>query len=187
MDFLFTLLPSSLVSELGTFLTIVTLLFYIAETFFGYRMIRSWISILGFLFGALGGFYLANLLFGQTGYAIAGALIGGILLSALSFKVYLVGVFLIAAYGVFQIGMTLLPLGAEFLTLASAILGLLAGYIAVKNMRPAIIIITALHGGLMAAGKLSLFMTIPAGLSVSAFGVALAIAGILVQSLTSKK
>ena len=187
MDFLFSLLPSEVTSGVSILVTFLTLLFYVAETFFGYRMIRSWISVLGFLLGVLGGFYLADIIFDQTGYAIAGALIGGILLSALSYKVYLVGVFLIAAYGVFQIGTTLLPLEAELLYIASAFLGLLAGYVAVKKMKPAIIVITALQGGIMAASKLPLLMSLPAGMTVSTFGIVLGIAGILVQFLTSKK
>ena len=187
MDFLFSFLPSELVSSLSLLLTLLTLLFYIAETFGGYRMIRSWISVLGFLFGALGGFYLTDIIFHHTGYAFVGAFIGGILLSALSYKIYLAGVFLLAAYSVFQIGTTLLPLESEILYIVSALLGLLSGYIAVKKMKPAIIVITALHGGIMAASKLSFFVTLPAGISASALGIALGIAGILVQALTSKK
>ena len=187
MDILFTLLPGDLVSELGIFLTLITLIFYIVECFFGYCLIRSWISILGFLFGAIGGFHLTVLLFHKTAYAIAGAIIGGLLLSALSYKVYLVGIFLIAAYSIFQIGITLLPLESVLLYLVSGISGILAGNLAVKNMRPAIILITAFHGGIMAATLLPEFVALPANTSPFICSLILAIVGIIVQFLSSKK
>lgn len=187
MDFLFTLLPGDLVSELDIFLTLITLTFYIVECFGGYRLIRSWISVLGFLVGALGGFHVIALLFPQKGYAIIGAIIGGVLLSALSYKVYLVGVFLIAAYSVFQIGITLLPLESILLYLASGVLGVLAGYLATKNMRPAIVFITAFHGGIMSANLLPNFVALPAETTTLTFGLFLGVAGVIVQFLTSKK
>ena len=187
MDILFTLLPKDLVSELGIFLTLITLIFYIGECFFGYRLMRSWISILGFLFGAIGGFHLTALLFHKTGYAIAGTIIGGVLLSALSYKIYLVGIFLIAAYSIFQIGVTLLPLESVLLYLVSGISGILAGNLAVKNMRPAIILITAFHGGIMSATLLPEFVALPAEATTLICGLILTIAGIIVQFLTSKK
>lgn len=187
MDILFTLLPGDLVSELGLFLTFITLIFYLGECFLGYRLMRSWISILGFLFGAIGGFHMTVLLFHKTGYAIAGAIIGGVLLSALSYKVYLVGIFLIAAYSIFQIGITLLPLESVLLFLVSGILGILAGNLAVKNMRPAIILITAFHGGIMASHLLPNFVSLPAETTILTCGLFLGIAGVLIQFLTSKK
>ena len=187
MDILFTLLPGDLVSKLGIFLTLITLIFYIGECFFGYRLIRSWISILGFLFGAIGGYHLTVLLFHQTGYAIAGAIIGGILLSALSYKVYLVGIFFIASYSIFQIGITLLPLESLLLFLVSGILGILAGNLAVKNMRPAIILITAFHGGIMVSRLLPEFVALPAKATTLTCGIILSIAGIIVQFMTGKK
>ena len=187
MDFLISLLPAELSSELGIFLSLLTLIFYVVESFFGYRLIRSWISVLGFLFGIIGGYHIGSLLFDQTGYIIITAVIGGILLSALSYKIYLIGVFLIAGYGVFQLGMTLLPLEDILLYGCSIILGLAAGYLATHYMRPAIIAITAFHGGVMAANQLPAFVTLPEGWSVITFGLAISIAGFVIQFLTSKK
>ena len=187
MDFLFSFLPSAFSSELGTFLTLISLIFYLAECFSGYRLIRSWISILGFLIGATAGFHLVTLFLDQTGYAILGAIICGILLSALSYKLYLTGVFLIAAYGVFQIATTLLPLEAEILYLVSGVLGILAGYLAVKNMRPAVIVITGFHGGIMAASLFPFFFALPSGMTSLTVGLILGTAGTLIQFLTSKK
>jgi len=187
MDFLFSLLPGELTSQLGIIFTMLTLLFYFAECFFGYRMIRSWISILGFLLGAIGSFNLCTLFFDQTGYILAGSIIGGLLLCGLSYKVYLAGVFLIAAYNVFQIGLTLLPLESLLLPLVSAALGILAGYIAVKNMRPAIIAVTAFHGGIMAAGSLPFFLALPTEGSLVTYGLIIGILGTVFQFFNSKK
>ena len=187
MDFLITLLPSDLASDLGILLTILTAVFYIAECFFGYRFIRSWISILGFIFGAIGGFHLSGLIFDQTLYILIGALIGGAVLSALSYKVYLAGIFVIAAYSVFQLGTTLLPLEGVLLYLLSILLGVLAGNLAVKYMRPAIIGITAFHGGIMASNMLLTILPLPEGLTTLTCGLILSIAGILVQFITSSK
>ena len=187
MDFLLSLLPAELLSELGIFLTLLTLVFYFAESFSGYRLIRSWISILGFLFGAIGSHRLGTILFDQSGYAILAAIIGGIFLSTLSYKVYLVGVFLIAAYGAAQVGLLLLPLEGGLLYAAAIFLGLAAGYLAVKYMRPAIIAITAYHGGIMAASQLPFFIALPAGWSTLTCGLVIGTAGLVIQFLTGKK
>lgn len=186
MDLLFSLLPQELSSELGVFLTILTLLFYLGESLSGYKLIRSWISIIGFLIGAAVGFHLMPIFFEQHGYVLLGAILCGILLSILAYKIYLVGVFLIAGFGVCQIAMSCLPLTAELLFAASILLGLLAAYLAVKYMRPAIILITGFHGGIMAASLLPQFISLPAGWTPLAFGLAIGVIGIVIQFITTK-
>ncbi len=187
MDFLFHLLPPELSLQFSTIISFITLIFYLVECFSGYRLIRSWISLLGFLLGVIGGFKLCTIFFDQTSYAVLGAIILGTLLSALSYKVYLAGIFCIAAYNVFQICLTILPLEAEFLYLSSLLLGLFAGYLGGKYMRPAIIIITAFHGGIMAADLLSLFLTLPAQLTTLTCGLFIGTIGSVFQFLRSKK
>lgn len=187
MDLLLSFLPQEVAAKAGLFFTFLSLIFYFAEALFGYRLIRSWISALGFLFGAVIGFRITEALTGKTSYAVAGALIGGLLLSLLSYRVYLVGVFLIAAYGVYQIAQALLPLTGIVLTVVSVLLGLAAAYLAVKYMRPAIIAITAFHGGIMAGKCLPLFFSLPSGQSALTIGLILGLAGMLVQFVTSRK
>lgn len=187
MDLLITLLPSDVTAKAGLFLTFLTLLFYVAESFLGYRLIRSWISVLGFAFGVVLGYRLIHVFTDQSLYLLLGAILCGVLLSVLSYRVYLVGVFLVAAYGVFQIAQTLLPMDGSLLTLAAILLGLAAGYLAVKFMRPAIIIITAFHGGVMARRYLPLFISLPAGCNALLAGLILGLIGMIVQFLTSKK
>lgn len=187
MDLLVALLPSDVAAKAGLLLTFLTLLFYVAESFLGYRLIRSWISVLGFAFGVVLGYRLIHLFTDQALYAFLGAILCGVLLSVLSYRVYLVGVFLIAAYGIFQVAQTLLPQNGRLLTLAALLLGLAAGYLAVKFMRPAIIIITAFHGGVMAGRYLPLFISLPAGCNALFVGFVLGAIGMVVQFLTSKK
>lgn len=186
MDFLLSLLPQEFSTEASLILTFLTLVIYFVESFLGYKLIRSWISVLGFLIGAVTGFSVVKMITDQIGYAVLGAVICGIVLAVLSYRVYLIGVFLIAAFGVFQIAYTFLPLQTEILTIASAILGLAAAYLAVKYMRPAIIAITAFHGGIMAGRYLPLFLTLPAGINALTLGLILGAAGTLVQFLTTK-
>lgn len=187
MDFLLSLLPTDLASELGILLTLLTLIFYFAESFFGYRLIRSWISILGFIFGTFGGFQLVSLFTEDTGIVFLCAIILGFVLSALSYKVYLIGVFLIAAYGIFQISLILLPLDGFLLYAVSIVLGLAAGYLAKKYMRPAIIAITAFHGAVMAASQLPLIISLPEGWTTLTCGLAIGTVGMIVQFITSKE
>lgn len=187
MDFLLSFLPQELSSGLATFLALLTLLFYVAESLSGYKLIRSWISILGFLIGAFVGFRLLSMFVDQVGYVLLGAILCGVLLSILSYRIYLVGVFLIAGFGVFQIGMACLPLKGGFLLIVSVLLGFIAAYLAIKFMRPAIILITAFHGGIMAATLLPQFIALPDGWTTLTFGLVIGAVGTAIQFLTTKK
>jgi len=54
-------------------------------------------------------------------------------------------------------------------------------------MRPAIIAITAFHGGIMIASHLPVFIALPAGWTVFTGGLILGTAGALIQFFTSRK
>lgn len=47
MDFLLSLLPQEFSTEASLILTFLTLVIYFVESFLGYKLIRSWISVLG--------------------------------------------------------------------------------------------------------------------------------------------
>ncbi len=186
MDTILSFLPQELSAGTGLLLTILILAFYLAECFLGYKFIRSWISAAGFFLGAIAGFQVINRITGHAGYGVLAALLCGILLSVLAYRVYLIGVFIIAALGIYQISMTFLPLNGDMLYIASAIIGLIAAYLAIKYMRPAIICITAFHGGTMAATMIPLFIALPVGVTPLMLGIGLGAAGTAVQFLTTK-
>lgn len=187
MDLLLNLLPQGLTGGDGLLMTALTLIFYLVECGLGYKITRSSISVIGFLFGAVIGFKLVYAFSGNAGYALIGAIAVAILLSLLAYKVYLIGVFLVAAYGIFQISTTYLPLENELLLIISSVLAVIAGYLATKYMRTAIIGITAFHGGMMASTLIPRFFALPAGFTAFTLGLAVSAIGLIIQFFTSKK
>lgn len=176
----------SMAAEFSNLILIIGCILAVIECFWGFKIIRSVISIIGFIIGAFCGYSIVLSITATVGYALIGALLVGILVSVLSYKVYLAGVFAIAAYGIFSVSLTYLPLEIPLLYIAAALLGLLAGYLAIHYMRPAVIVITALHGGLTAVTALPLISSIPKN-NLFYIGLGLAAAGAVIQFLTTKK
>lgn len=187
MDILLSFLPQEFFSSTGMLISALTLIFYLAESFLGYKLTRSSISLIGFLFGAVIGFQLVYGVTGHSGYALVGAIACAVICSVFAYKVSLVGIFLVAAFGVFHLSLTYLPLEGESLLLVSLVLAVVAAYLATKYMRPAIIIITAFHGGMMAATLLPSFIAIPADLTSFTLGITVSALGAAAQFLTTKK
>lgn len=175
-------------SDLTNIAFIVSLVISLIQCFFGYKIIRSWIGILGFILGAAGGYGIVHYITADTSYALIGGIIGGLLLAVLAYKVYLAGVFLIAGIGTYGLCTTQLTLNipAPYLQILSLILAVIVAVLAVKYMRPAIIIITAFLASFSVVNTLPAFITFDQTMAVPA-AVGLGLAGSLVQFLTTKK
>lgn len=135
---------------------IVSILIGIAFCFFGYRIFRILLAILGFLGGALAGVAAAQAIMlaqetagNPTLYLILGGVIGGIIGAVLLYFLYIVGIFLLgASLGAILAAaiVRLLTNDQTALTVAVIGLGLLGGILAIVLQRVLIIIATSFSG-----------------------------------------
>jgi hypothetical protein len=154
--------------------------------FFGYKLLKLWIGLTGFLIGAIAGYGITWYFTENVAYSLIATLIGAILVAFLSYKIYLLGVFLLAGVGVYFLCTSYLPLTGALLPIASAAIGLIVAILAVHYMRPAIIVITGLQNGLLAVGALfHLVPTLDQAL-ILPLGVGLGMIGAAFQFLTTK-
>lgn len=184
-----------LAEKIETYATIFLLfevIFGALNCFFGYKLLKVWMAVCGFIIGATGGFLIAarflterNIVFGITAAA-------GIVGSVLAYQIYLVGVFFlgwmmsVAAVIAF---VRSLPIGDKeklVVIAAGALLGLIVGVLIVKFARPSIILVTGISGGISTAtAAFSLLKLEQPVLVVTGAGILLAIVGIMVQFLTT--
>ena len=185
----------NLAEKIETYATILLLfevIFGALNCFFGYRLLKVWMAVCGFMIGAAAGFLIAarflterNIVFGITAAA-------GIVGSVLAYQIYLVGVFFlgwmmsVAAVIAF---VRSLPIGDKeklVVIAAGVLLGLIVGVLIVKFARPSIILLTGISGGISTAtAAFSLLKLEQPVLVVTGAGIFLAIVGILVQFLTT--
>lgn len=146
----------------------MTILIALATCFFGYRLLKFWVSVAGALvFGALGaclGGWLGGLLNGGAALATALMWVLAILLAVLggilAFKLYKVGVFLYCFVCGFSVGaLVAILLGApDKWWLVSLILGLAAGVVGVLMTKHIVILSTSLSGGFSAGSAIGLLI-----------------------------
>lgn len=127
----------------------------LANCFFGYRLQKLWIALGCFAVGATLGGGLGTLFFKENPMAwAAAALVLGLVLAVLSFRLYLSGVFLLC----FALGCIITLPFAKFYggwgVLVCVAAGVVLGILGTKFVRPVLIVATALGGGVSAARAL---------------------------------
>ncbi|NMF07117.1 hypothetical protein ACUH7Y_19300 [Clostridium beijerinckii] len=166
--------------EISVGIAAIAFLFNTIQCFFGYKLAKLWISISGvLLFGLIGfGIGVAS---GSKDGAIVWALVFAIIGAFIAFKLYRIGVFILAFIGGLILGILLfnaISLGV--------ILGVILGVLSLILMKPVIIISTAVPAGMMAGKSLVIiFGSNNKGLGIT-LGIIYAIAGIAVQWITNK-
>lgn len=176
---------------LSTIILILSIVFSLVACFFGYKLLKIWTILIGFVLGlVIGGvltyyFSKQNLLL-----TIIIALIVGIVLGILAFALYKVGVFILAAYEgyliVTNVISALWPSGSHIIvTIIAVIIAIAVGILAVRFIRPVIIIETALSGGASIASLLIQHQIFQNPLIPLGIFVVIAVAGIITQFSTT--
>lgn len=146
-------------SELYPWISAGAIAWGLLDCFFGYRVFKITLAVLGGVSGALGGHLLAESLHwgvgGQIGALIAGGLLGG----SLAFLLYVAAIFVAG----FLFGATLaILILANFnhmvALLSGCVLGLIGGFAAVKLQEVLMKLSTALLGAFRAILALSFFI-----------------------------
>ena len=160
----------------------VVLVFGIMNCVLGYRLLRFWMMIFGFLIGAgIGLFAIHQIGFGEKMYYAVGMIGVGLVLAILSFAVFKAGIFIMGA----GIGLTITVYIIHPTTSFSFFICLLAGVglgmLALRYEREVIIVGTSILGGILsgfATAKLTNMEEIPFGII---FSIGFALVGMLIQ------
>lgn len=165
----------------------MVLVFGIMNCVLGYRLLRFWMMIFGFLIGAgIGLFAVYQIGFGEKLYYAVGMIGMGLILAILSFAVFKAGIFIMGA----GIGLTLTVYIIHPTTSFSFFICLLAGVglgmLALRYEREVIIVGTSILGGILsgfATAKLANMEEIPFGII---FSVGFSLVGMLIQFAINK-
>lgn len=173
-------------ANVGTIGLAISLLMSLASCFLGYKLMKIWIAVAGFVLGfVLGDAVCAFLKVESFGvFFLIGAVVG-IALAILSFKLYKAGVFLLGA--VLGGGITLLVLGTAtwWYILAIIFAGIAIGALAVVAAKPVVILSSSISGGLSALQSAGALFALSA-LTGNASAIILW-GGVAVQFMTNKK
>lgn len=174
------------------FLLVITLL----GCFFGYKLSRLFMSLTGFLTGIVLGNVISSHFLHTQGTATALVLIlCGALVAALSFYIYRIGIFILCFGLAFAAGSSFFPFTGDLQFFLCILTGLVTGVLAVKFMRPVIILSSAIVCGSCASGLLPSadkylgLHILPSMSTLGTFGLCfiLCVLGILFQFFTTKE
>lgn len=144
--------------ELYPWLSAGALAWGILDCFFGYRVFKLTIAVLGGFAGALAGHALAALAQLDSTGALVAMVIGGLAGAGLAFLLYLAAVFFAGFCFGLTLGILLLaPFEHAVAVIGGTVLGLIGGLVAVKLQKALIILSTALLGAFRAVLALSYF------------------------------
>ncbi|MBQ2627530.1 MAG: DUF4203 domain-containing protein [Eubacterium sp.] len=184
---------AKIASQIVAVAAVIALILSLLQCFFGYKMLRFWVALIGFVIGfTAGSGILANIMEEPSRVLIV--LVGitaGAMLGILAFKLYVVGVFIYC--GLMGVAVVALLPFRENDTMQTAmvvlavIVFIAAGVLAVIFQRYVIVIVSAVAGGIHAAGALSLLVPeLSSSRMTAAAAVVLMILGAAVQLLTTR-
>ena len=166
----------------------VLLIFGVINCILGYRLLRFWMMLCGFVIGAGIGFGAAYTGGVTEKYMYAAFMVGaGVLLAVIAFVSYKIGIFILGAGIGIGLGIYVFHPTTSLVFFFCLLLGVGLGVLAMKQAREVLIIGTSLLGGAMAgfsAAKLGGLADIPYGLGLSA---GFALLGMLIQFATNRR
>lgn len=160
-------------------------LFALANCFFGYKLQKVWITLAGFFIGLAAGFTVSLASGLGAGPSLLIGAVLGIVLGLVAFKLYRVGIFLLSFSAANSMFYALIPLHWAGIAIGIAG-GILAGILAVKYLRPVIILTTGIGYGLSAGQMILSLFGVESLAVILPVGGVLALAGVLVQFNTTK-
>ena len=163
------------------------LVFGLLNCVLGYRLLRFWVMIAGFMAGAVSGYFIIRKLNIEQKLYYLVTMIGlGIVVAIIAFLIYKAGVFLLAAALGMTAGIYFLRPTSSAMFFLCILIGVFLGGMGVRFSREVIIVATSLAGGAIAGLsliKIGRLAEIPYGLFISA---GFALFGMLVQFVINK-
>lgn len=175
--------------------SVVLFLLALLGCFLGYKLVRIFMSVTGFIAGAALSYLAATQFLHTEGMVTTLCIIGGgLIVAGLSYWIYRIGIFILCFVLAFAAASSFLPVSGDITFFLSLIIGLAVGILAVKYLRPVIILTSAIVCGSSAATLLPYVMTylnirsVPFTLpSTPVLCIIVSALGILVQFLTTKE
>lgn len=154
----------------------------------GYRLLRFWMMLVGFLIGAGAGIGMAYSSGVQEKYMyVVFAVIAGIILAVIAFISYKVGIFILGMGIGLGLGIYVIHPTTSLTFFFCLMLGVGLGVMAMKQARVILIVGTSLLGGAMAGfslAKIGNMADIPYGAGLS---IGFALLGMLIQFATNRR
>lgn len=167
------------------FVQIVLLAFGLCNCFLGYRLMRFWFFLFGAALGGGLGYGLGISFLDDSNLALGTMVAGAVILGALAFFIYQAGIFLFCSV----VGAAILTFvfrpNTSFLFFLCLLAGGVVGFLAVKFVRPIVIVTTSVQGGMSAGAALAGLLSWGKYPGI-ALGAGIALCGILVQWATTK-
>ncbi len=181
------LLDSELVNRFVMGFFAVVLVFGVMNCILGYRLLRFWMMLGGFLVGCgLALIILYTMGTQEKTTLMIAALATGIVFAVITFLIYKAGVFILAAGIGWALSIYFLHPTSSASFFVCILIGIALGTLAVKYCREVLIVATSLIGGVMAGvslAKLGNLADLPYGLGMS---ICFAILGMLIQFTINK-
>lgn len=172
--------------QLGKIFLIFTAAAGLLNCFFGYKLLRLWVTIVGLVVGGLGGAFVGYRFLGADLMIVA--IIAGVAalaLAAAAFYIYKAGIFLLCA----AIGMAIFIYVIHPRSSLTFFLCLMAavgvGALGVAFVKPIVIVTTSVQGGLSAGAALTPLLYLEQSGYGRFLGVGIAALGLLFQILTN--
>ena len=139
---------------------VVSLIICLLFAMFGYSLLKGFVAFFNLLVGAFAGLSLAEFLKLDDTFHLVLMLVFAVIFSLVGFFLYKVGLFMVVASSVFSAAMAVLPpfVQSEYLVPASLVAALLLGIFAVFFVRPIVIVVSSIAGGVMFSNILSDFV-----------------------------
>lgn len=138
---------------------VVSLVICLLFAMFGYSLLKGFVAFFNLLVGAFAGLSLAEFLKLDDTFHLVLMLVFAVLFSLVGFFLYKVGLFMVVASSVFSAAMAVLPqfVQSEYLVPAALVTALLLGIFAAFFVRPIVIVVSSIAGGVMFANILTDF------------------------------
>ena len=176
-------------SNMPTWIVYVIIAIGLASCFLGYKLLRVWMALIGFVIGMAIGYFASYNYFSNMVIPIIIGFSTGVLIGFIAYRIYLLGVFLIALVTTLDFLGQLLVHYNELdwvCIVLMVILALVVAIIAIKFVKPVIIISTALNGATIVMVGIFKLLQIDAKHMLLIAALLLAVLGIMVQFFTNK-
>ena len=178
--------------QLALIVFAVLLVFGALNCLLGYRLLRFWMMLIGFVCGAGGAFFamreLLEIPFSQQRAVYLGSMLGaGVFLAVLLFWLYRAGIFFIAMAMGMSLSIYLLHPTSSATFYLCILIGIGVGAAAIRFEKQVIIILSSSFGGILAGYSLARLLRLdeyPYGILLC---VLFALAGILIQFLANSE
>lgn len=183
---------NNITGQILSVITIISLIFYLLQTFFGYKLFRGSCAVIGFLIGLILGISVSSSFFHLSGAwpPIIGV-IAGIIIGIISFKLFLIGLFiLVFLISFFLAEMIPFPKTGNwpiFSIVIAVVIAIIAAILAVRYQQTVIIVCTGIGGAINSVNtfnNMTGFLKDPVYYWAAA--ALLAACGLFVQYLTNR-